>query len=213
MGEYLVEIIIGLGSLLSGFLLKGRLAKAKAQDVSADTDAKVSSQWRELYELLTSEFKSHKEESNKRIKQLEKDFSDCEGNHRATEKTLNDLNNKVLHLETSVNELPFPMWMKDIDGKVLYVNQDYENSFLRPMGKTISDYLNHTDYDVWPKEIADEFNRNDKAVVKSRKKYWVGTEPIIVAGNDISDEWKIIKYVRFAGKVPLGISGVAVPII
>ena len=72
MGEYLVEIIIGLGSLLSGFLLKGRLAKAKAQDVSADTDAKVSSQWRELYELLTSEFKSHKEESNKRIKQLSK---------------------------------------------------------------------------------------------------------------------------------------------
>ncbi|MBU1437969.1 MAG: GGDEF domain-containing protein [Gammaproteobacteria bacterium] len=46
---------------------------------------------------------------------------------------------------------------KDLDGKYLYVNQQYSRLFRRPL----SDFIGHTDAELFPAEIAAKFRRAD----------------------------------------------------
>ena len=43
------------------------------------------------------------------------------------------------------------------------------------------------------------------------KKIWFGEEPIVLNGKDVTKEWKMLKYVRFAGDLKIGIGGMAIP--
>jgi hypothetical protein len=90
-----------------------------------------------------------------------------------------------------------------------YLNLQYEEVFLKPFGLEISDYLGKTDYDIWPKEIADAFRLHDREVFE-RKIVYNGREKIPDTLGKIT-EWRVIKYVRWAGPIPVGIAGIAFP--
>ncbi len=58
------------------------------------------------------------------------------------------------------------------------VGPSYEKKFLEVYGLSLGDYLGRTDYDVWPKEIADEFFAEDLHVSKTGETvYTKGTNP------------------------------------
>lgn len=128
------------------------------------------------------------------------------------QETISELHAKIILMESASNDLPFPMWLKDIDGRMLYLNAEYEIAFLKPNGKTAKDYIGHYDYDVWDKDVADLFRKNDKMLLTLKNNSsWV-VEPIMIGGIDATSQWKILKYIRFVGKTPIGIGGIAIPI-
>jgi hypothetical protein len=75
-----------------------------------------------------------------------------------------------------------------------------------------SDYIHRTDYQVWPKHVADSYAIGDDFARKNKGKYFKGEEVILVDGDDVSDQWRIVKYGRFVNNVCVGIVGMAIPI-
>lgn len=114
---------------------------------------------------------------------------------------------KIQMFESAHNDLPIPMWLKDENGKILSINGAYERIFLNPRGYEKNDYV--YDSDVWPAEIAEQFGKHDKQVLRD-KTTWVGYEKV-PDKNDVIHEWMIIKFVRYANGIVLGIGGIAVP--
>lgn len=117
---------------------------------------------------------------------------------------------KVQLFESAHNDLPLPMWLKDKDGKMLSLNPMYEQIFLIPRGFSREDYVNNYDSDVWPSDVAEAFGRHDKHVYETGKT-WVGIEEV-PDKEDRLINWRIIKYIRYAQGVRLGIAGIAIPI-
>lgn len=128
---------------------------------------------------------------------------------RELRKEVERLQNKVTLLESSHQDAPIPIWLKDRNGVMLALNPEYERLFLLPTGKSREDYLHHTDYDVWPEEVAAEYVRNDQMVMRTQQT-WRGTETI-VDHQGKKTQWIIIKYPRLAGGVLIGIAGMAIP--
>ena len=52
-------------------------------------------------------------------------------------------------------------WMKDEDGQYLFLSDNYQ----RRLQPWIEDWKGRTDFDLWPREIAEELRRNDLAVL------------------------------------------------
>jgi PAS domain S-box-containing protein len=56
-------------------------------------------------------------------------------------------------------------WMKDDEGRHIFLSRNYEKRF----GANLENWLGKTDFDLWPREIAEEFLKNDLAVLNSGK--------------------------------------------
>lgn len=56
---------------------------------------------------------------------------------------------------------PAIAWIKDEEGGLVYASQVFEKHF----GLTATDWQGKTDFDLWPKEIAESFRQNDRAVL------------------------------------------------
>jgi PAS domain S-box/diguanylate cyclase (GGDEF) domain len=74
------------------------------------------------------------------------------------------LSNIGSKLSPFLRDLPCLAYIKDSDGRYLYVNRHWEQVY----GKSFRDWHNKTDHDFWPEEIADELRRNDKEVLSRR---------------------------------------------
>ena len=102
------------------------------------------------------------------------------------------------------SDMPFPMWLKDKEGRMIWLNKAYEDVFLLPFDKNASDYIGNTDYQIWSKEIADQYVTNDRKALSSSEPI-IRTE-IIKIGN-IKEEWVVIKYRRVVGNTVVGVAG------
>lgn len=193
-----IEIIsaaVGGGFLTKLFDYLMNLRKAESDDF--DT---IVAQWQQDNERLRQENKEHKDRQDELYKKI--------AEH---EKKLSALNAKLLVMESSYMHIPLPSWLKDIDGTMLAVNDAYEIYFLIPNGYTKADYVGKTDSDVWPENLAQEFIGNDILTLQSEKKIWFGKETILIKDVDVSDNWRVLKYVRYAGNIAVGIAGIAIP--
>ena len=68
-------------------------------------------------------------------------------------------------LQAIVNNSATVIFLKDLQGRFLLVNRRYEELF--HISK--SDVLGRTDYEIFPRETADRFRENDRAVVAAGK--------------------------------------------
>lgn len=169
-----------------------------------------------FFALMKFSFISTIKEDNERLRER---VSELEGRVAVAEKAQIDakesesyFKNKITLLETAHHDLPFPQWLKDINGVMLSLNSAYEKMFLLPIGKTSEDYIGHTDFDIWPTDIAERFVENDNKA-KNKGGYWMGIEPMWLKNSDISPYWRIAKYGRFVGNVCVGIAGIAIPML
>jgi PAS domain S-box-containing protein len=62
-----------------------------------------------------------------------------------------------------MNHSPAIAWMKDEQGRHVYLSEAYEKRF----GVRLEDWRGKTDFDVWPREIAEEFRKNDLEVLRT----------------------------------------------
>lgn len=125
------------------------------------------------------------------------------------EKQVKRLQYKVTLLESSHQDAPIPIWLKDNFGVMLALNPAYEKTFLLPRNLTAEDYLNKTDEVVWPEDIADEYRKNDLMVARTNT-VWKGYETIIDHQGK-ETQWQVIKYPRTAAGITIGIAGIAIP--
>lgn len=66
-------------------------------------------------------------------------------------------------LKSIIDNIPFPVFYKSINGK--YLGCNYE--FLRYLGKTEDEIIGKTVFDIFPKEQAEEFDNRDKQLYDS----------------------------------------------
>jgi hypothetical protein len=124
------------------------------------------------------------------------------------ERQLFGLQNKLAMMESAHMDAPLPMWLKDVDGTMLALNQAYEDAFLRPIGKTANDYIGRKDVDVYGEELGRQFADHDRIALSGRIVDVLEDAPV---GDGTMAKWRVIKYVRKVGRVPVGIAGIAVP--
>jgi PAS domain S-box-containing protein len=71
------------------------------------------------------------------------------------------LNDNYLFLQTLIQTIPIPVFVKNRDGKYMGCNKTFETFFGRARGEIIG----KTVYDVAPKEVADEYFRTDEELI------------------------------------------------
>lgn len=70
-----------------------------------------------------------------------------------------------------IDSMPFPAWIKTVafsnGGEAVftiwYINEEYERTF----GVKLRRYEGLTDFEVWPPKVAEEFYKNDLAILES----------------------------------------------
>ena len=82
------------------------------------------------------------------------------------------------YLRAMLDNFPFLVWLKDVDGRFLAVNQ----AFAQACGRARSgDVVGLTDFDVWPKDLAQRYVDDDRSVMASHEQKYA-EEPIFTQG-------------------------------
>lgn len=189
-----IELIIGLSAI--GGSLMGALVTAIITFVTKKDETSLGA----LKTLIES--------IEARNDKLEKEVHELRDEVKKYERDLIDLQQTVQLLESSHQDSPIPMWIKDTNGIMLSLNSAYEELFLIPRGKAKKDYIFENDHAVWERDIAFKFEANDKKVLKS-KQVWHGKEEVIYDGK--KQKWRVIKYPRYSGRTVIGIAGICIP--
>lgn len=165
---------------------------------------------RDDFRLIIESLQKDNAEIRERIGHLAKDLEHTNEERDRLRAQVIDLQQKVILLESDHQDLPLPMWLKDLHGNMLSLNMAYEETFLHPIGKTASEYIGKTDVDIWGKEVGETYLRHDKMVIRTGRT-WRGIEEVPDGSGGVV-EWSVMKYIRYAGHVKIGVAGLAIPI-
>jgi len=69
-------------------------------------------------------------------------------------------------LRAILDNVPYLIWLKDTDGRFIAVNESFFNATGRA---SMDEVIGKTDFDLWPKELAEKYRANDEDVISSRK--------------------------------------------
>lgn len=68
-------------------------------------------------------------------------------------------------METIIENLPFAIWIKDISGKYIIVNEKFKSHY----GYSKEQVINKHTSDIFPKEVADRYIESDNLVIKEKR--------------------------------------------
>lgn len=177
----------GLGSFLT------YKSKAKAQK-SSDL------------ELLLNQYRKLLEDHQKEIERLDIKVSQLYTEIHKRDLELIQLRNTLQMYESSHSNLPLPMFTKDIRGRMLAVNDRFEDIWLKPKGMTKGDFVGTTDEDHWGK-YAKQYAHHDALVVTQKKPLYF-TE--YYAEDGVGYRGKLIKYPRSIGGHVIGVAAIII---
>lgn len=212
---YLKEVIVfvsggGLLWIVNSYI---KLRQDKREDkTSAQNEFKV------LQDGLMLEFTR----LNTRISELEKELNDEKQAHNETKQmlykfqgiveklgeSLIGLQGEITLLKLVDNDTPIPMWTKSKDGVMLDLNNAYETMFLKPNGKTKTDYVGKTDVQMWGEVIGKEYENGDELAITKRDV--ITFLESVKFGDKILRMW-IVKWPIFSGINIAGTQGMAIP--
>ncbi|MGE5490299.1 MAG: PocR ligand-binding domain-containing protein [Actinomycetota bacterium] len=108
-------------------------------------------------------------------------------------------------METLINALPDPVWLKDTEGAYLSCNHAVE----KLVGRSAADIIGKTDYDFFSREVADFYRQKDREAIEAGEprsnEEWI---PDARTGEAIFAETVKAPVVGSSGK-PVGVIGVA----
>ena len=76
-----------------------------------------------------------------------------------------DLRHSEARYRSLVESLPLHMFRKDLEGRLVYANQNYLNE----IGLPWEQLEGKTDYDLFPRHLAEKYRRDDARVISSRR--------------------------------------------
>jgi two-component system sensor histidine kinase UhpB len=88
--------------------------------------------------------------------------ADVRKEHKAAQEALEESEKRFALF---MSHLPGLAYIKDEEGKILYVNEYVEKSHGRKMGKV----LGKTDFDLWPEELASKMREDDQQAISGGK--------------------------------------------
>lgn len=121
---------------------------------------------------------------------------------------------QIIMLESSHSYSPYPIWLRDIAGILLYVNDAYVDTFLKPQGKTRQDVLGKTSDYNWPTEVSVKLKAFDMEILSADTGYNYYYESYLRLYDEsrtIDKTYRVIKYKRYYEKSLIGITGMAIP--
>lgn len=163
------------------------------------------------YKELVQETKDNSDDLRIRVDELESKVRGLNKALHNREKEIQNLRNQLIIFESSHSDVPVPIWLKDTNGVMLFVNTEYEEKVLKPINKTSEDYIGETDFKIYPPNIAKDFRKNDRRVLTQKKpirfkEKWQGADGQWLQGD-------IIKYPRFLNRnTVIGIGGLIIDI-
>jgi PAS domain S-box-containing protein len=86
------------------------------------------------------------------------------------------------YLRALIDSFPFLVWLKDEQSRFLAVNRPFAQACGAGLPEEV---VGKTDLDVWPRDIAEAYRRDDRAVLESGRSKSV-EEPIAVSGQEIA---------------------------
>ena len=171
--------------------------------VGGGASLKLIEYWSAVKKENRSDFDAINQRLNDEIKRLYIRIDELEKENK-------ELENRVRLLEGSSSEdLPFPMWHKDLSGNYIWVNQKFINSFLIPLGKSPDDIINHKDEDIWSPETSLLFKEIDNAALISADKE--ASKVNVLLDNKILKPYTIYKYPLYVRRILVGFGGLAFP--
>ncbi len=105
-------------------------------------------------------------------------FEKQEFKRRQTEE---DLKQSEERFRLFIDNSPAPAWMKDEQGRCVYLNRICEKVF----GMRIEEYYGKTDYDIYPPEIAEKLRENDLKVLSTNQSIETIEESVRMDGKVI----------------------------
>jgi two-component system, NarL family, sensor histidine kinase UhpB len=118
--------------------------------------------------------------------------------------TRESLSVREAFLRAMLDNFPFMVWLKDTSGRFLAVNQ----AFVRACGRSrMGEVIGATDFDLYPKELAQRYVDDDRSVMKSKRQKEV-EEPVVIEGTTRWCETFKTPILDAGGKV-LGTTGFA----
>lgn len=103
-------------------------------------------------------------------------------------------------------DIPLPIWLKDLEGRFLFVNYEYEKLFLHNLGITKEQAIGKTDYELLEKSVARNRRHSDQLAYASESPIVVEQEYSVAGKPGV---WRVVKYKRKLGNSVIGIGGYA----
>lgn len=157
------------------------------------------------FSILLEQYKLLRKDDTEEINSLKNRIKELEDKDLELMLEIQSLKHQLMFFESSHLDIPLPNWLKDTSGKMLFLNKDYEELFLKPRGFSANDYIGQNDFSVWEDEVAKHFIQNDRQVIRTKKPYkWV--EEIEIDGKPLYLE--VFEYPRKFKDVIIGIGGI-----
>jgi len=104
---------------------------------------------------------------------------------------------------TILDNMPFLAWLKDTEGRYIMINQQYANS----CGRTVDQVVGLTDFEIWPRELAEKYRADDAEIMSTRSGKGVEEQIAEVSGTIWVETYKA-PIVNLRGEVT-GTTGLA----
>lgn len=156
-------------------------------------------------EKVIDTYREQRLEDSAVIKELRARIDELERITNKRDLEVSTLRNQLMIFESSHVDIPLPMWLKDINGTMLFLNKEFEYAYLKPKGKTIHEYIGKNDFAIFSKEEAEQYRAHDAEVMRKRKSVRFN-ETVEISGQKI--KLTTIKYPRFLSNTIIGIGGI-----
>ena len=91
------------------------------------------------------------------------------------------IKNQNEYLNNILNSIPINIFIKNENGQFSFVNKNTADL----MNKNISDFLGKTDYDIFPKDIAEKLVKSDNYLKSSGINFISEEEELIINGKKV----------------------------
>lgn len=106
------------------------------------------------------------------IKELKKEITQLQKLQNTNidlEKKLNAISSEIVIFKASSDNFPFPYWIKDLNGKIIYINEAFVQKYLKPRFLTYTEYVGHYDANVFSISESEVYKRNDSLVLSTKR--------------------------------------------
>ncbi len=159
-------------------------------------------------DIVLEYLKKENAELNEKIGRLEQIINSQSVDIKRQSEQINMLRTQIILLETSHYDLPYPAWMFDFQGNLVSANRAFEDAFLVPTGKAITDVMGSLPSQIMDEGAAKEYLKNHRWVL-SQKRPWEGALTVNLNGKN--ESLSILLYPAFSGKQIIGVSGLLIP--
>ena len=179
-----VLTLIGtLGAAYFTFQVQNKNATISFEDVGA----KHFQQLFDLQSKQITDLKTENKELELRIEDLTKQVQSLQ---------IAQLRNSqnALLFNNSIDNFPFPYWVKSREGRMVKINTAFEDAYLKPVGKDRLDYIDKTDYDICTKKEVVfietiTLNGKKKRLLVTKFPIFLSSEVIGIAGFSVPKEF------------------------